>query len=246
MLILVGAIVLAWRARRVAGSKTLMFLALAALGLPILLALTGIIDVFFFRNALCAWLPLAIVLAAGLPQSRGGGVLAIAISVALLGSTLAVDARPGLQRDSWRQAAHALRQITGPRLIVGPTPDMANTLPLYWPNLRRLPASGARIREIDLVGRYVTASSRLTSLPDFRDNGRPDGGQHDHSRDSGPDTRPASPRPSSPRVARCSAGSHPASIVTCSHLVVPSPSFWAASGQPGGQPGRGASTGRPP
>jgi uncharacterized protein YbjT (DUF2867 family) len=123
--------------------------------------------VFNFRNVLAAWLPLAIVIAAGLPRARLGVGVTIAVCLALLASTLAIAARTGPQRDSLRQAANLLKQIPGRPLIVGEKGELTYSLPYYWPELAPLPPSGARIREIDLVG-HVAVNSLSRRLPEFK------------------------------------------------------------------------------
>src|SRR5581483_3242754 len=61
-----AAAVLAWRgARRPGGGRTALLIAIATVGIPLALAVLHIIDVFFFRNMLAAWLPFVIAVAAG-------------------------------------------------------------------------------------------------------------------------------------------------------------------------------------
>jgi 4-amino-4-deoxy-L-arabinose transferase-like glycosyltransferase len=164
---LVLAIVLIARGLRRAHAGGILLLGACELVLPLALSLLGVIDVFFFRNVLAAWLPLTVAVAAGIPVTRVGLALTSVVCAGLLASTLAVAARESLQRDSWRQAARELQRLHGPRVIVGDQGELEYVLHHYWPTLPRLPGRGATVREIDLVGRYVTTASRLRSLPEF-------------------------------------------------------------------------------
>jgi mannosyltransferase len=162
-----AAALLTWRARTSRSAQILLVLGSAVIGLPLLLAVAHVVDVFNFRNALAAWLPVVIVLAAGLPAGRAGVALTGVIAAALLTATLAIAVAPGPQRDSWRDVARVIDSSSGRRIIAGETGELTYTLPYYAPQLRPLPVAGIRVREIDLVG-HVDADWRLPRLPQFR------------------------------------------------------------------------------
>ncbi len=192
------------RARRgalIAGS-----IGLVAVGLALVLALAGL-DYLTTRNLVEGWLPFAIVVGAGLvlpwvARRRGEGALArrtegrlavraeralaaggVAALVAVgLVAVIAVDLDPAYQRDDWRGAARALGQASVARAIVV-TPDTAKTaLALYRPGVVQMPASGARVQEIDIVAmaqRDTPGSAAVTphpptapGIPDFKLVGR--------------------------------------------------------------------------
>jgi hypothetical protein len=165
------AAVLAIRGIRAGRAAAALWLAAAALGLPLLLAVAGVVDVFHFRNVLAAWLPLFVAVAAGLPRGRFGGILAGALCIGFLVCTVAIATRPGIQRDSWRQAVESIRQTSAGHLVATNHADANWTLRYYWPDLADLPAAGVRTREIDLVGRYLTPTSTVHALPQFKPAG---------------------------------------------------------------------------
>jgi hypothetical protein len=148
------ALFLLWRGRNVGRSRDAIVLAAVAIGLPLLLAATGLIDVFFYRNLLPAWLPLAIGVAAG--ASTLSRVVGGALVVGSLACTLAVPLHVSIQRPSWKDAVHAL-QAGGPGRVVVLDSEVAA---LYWPQARPVPPAGARTSELDLVD-----SAPATALP---------------------------------------------------------------------------------
>jgi hypothetical protein len=166
---------LVWRGRSAPGSRLALLLATSALLLPIILALVGVKDVFNFRNVLAAWVPLVIAAAAGIPATRWGAAVTVAVCVALGAATLAIATRTGLQRDSWRDAADVLRQVPGRRVVIGESGELAYSLRYYWPQLEPLPRSGARVREIDVVGR-TSLDSLSGTLSRFRPAAKRDAG----------------------------------------------------------------------
>jgi hypothetical protein len=164
---LVAAGILAWRARGLPGVRTALFIGAAAVGVPVVLAATRAFDLFNFRNALAAWLPLVIVVLAGLPAGRLGVAVAAAIVGALLIASIGIAVRVGPQRDSWRDVARVVQEVPSRRLVVGETGELKYTLSYYIPGLRPLPPAGAIVRDIDLVG-HVDADWRLQRLPEFK------------------------------------------------------------------------------
>ena len=158
---------LIWRARSTRGAQLLLLLAAAELVTPVLLAALGVFDVFNFRNVLAAWLPLVIVMLAGLPRGTVGVVAGVSVSAALLVASIGIAVRVGPQRDSWRTVAELLRELPGRRVVVGERGELRYTLSYYLPALRPLPPAGAVVREIDLVG-HVGPDWRLGQRPEFR------------------------------------------------------------------------------
>ena len=153
-----AAAVLVYRGRNVARARLALGLGLATVALPFLLAATGILDVFFFRNVLAAWLPLMIAVAAGLTGLRAApAVAAVAVAV-VLASTVQIARKVELQRDSWRTAVSVLRSGPRPPVLVS---NDAVTPPVYWSQLAPLPPGGVRVREVVFAGRYVTPDSSL-------------------------------------------------------------------------------------
>jgi mannosyltransferase len=152
-----AAAVLAWRgARRPGGGRIALLIAGATVALPILLAALHIIDVFFFRNMLAAWLPLAIAVAAGLVGLRVAPLIAAAAVGVLLLGTVQIARKVSLQRDSWRDAVAVLKREPRPLVLIS---NNALTPPIYWPGLRDLPPGGVDIRRESVAGPYVTLAS---------------------------------------------------------------------------------------
>jgi hypothetical protein len=132
-----------------------VIVAVVAIGLPVLLAVTQIENVFDARNVVGVWPALAVLAAAGLAASRrprvgawvGAGL--IAVSAAVIAGTLAL---PAYQRDDWRDAAHSLpAPAPGSRVLVseryGATP-----LSVYMPDVRQISKAGpVSTRELDFV-----------------------------------------------------------------------------------------------
>jgi 4-amino-4-deoxy-L-arabinose transferase-like glycosyltransferase len=167
-LVVAAAALLAWRARRDTGARLAAAVVAVTAGLPLLLAAIGIADVFYYRNVLAIWLPLVVVLAAGLPSTRVGAAVIAVAALPLLASTIRTASEIQLQRDSWRDAVAAAQALPGRRLVVSDYLDEPYVLPLYWPSLEPVGARGVEVQEIVMIGHYLTAQSRLPSLPAFR------------------------------------------------------------------------------
>jgi hypothetical protein len=137
------------RARR----RAAMAGALAALALllPLSAALVGV-DYFTSRYPLAAWLPLALVCAAGLDTpGRAGTLVAAALCALLLFISAAIPLDEGLQRDDWRSLAARLDAPAAQRaILVQPYPGLV-PLGFYLEDARRLPAGGAAVSEVALV-----------------------------------------------------------------------------------------------
>jgi mannosyltransferase len=129
-------------------------IGLAAVGVPVALALVGV-DFVLARNLLAAWLPLMAVVALGAGLGRpawAGGLAAAGLCAAGLVAFALVESHRADQRTNWRGAARALGPPATPRLVVS---DAKSALPLalYLPGARPLRAGELPVvGEIDLVG----------------------------------------------------------------------------------------------
>lgn len=127
---------------------------LAALAVPALLAVVGK-DYLITRNVIVAWVPLGIVVAAGLgarTARRAGVVAAAALCLLMLAVALSVEAAPAYQREDWRGAARALGPVPRAARAVVITPvNGAQPLGLYAPRLRPWPVGATAVGEIDVV-----------------------------------------------------------------------------------------------
>jgi mannosyltransferase len=154
---LAAAAVLAWRgSRRAGGGRIALLIGGVIVIAPFVLAAVHVLDVFFFRNMLAAWLPLTIAVAAGLPGLRAAPVLATAGVAVLLLGTVQIDRKVSLQRDSWRDAVSVLKREPTPFVLIS---NNALTPPLYWSALQTLPPGGTDVRREFVASPYVTAES---------------------------------------------------------------------------------------
>jgi mannosyltransferase len=112
-------------------------------------------DKFFYRNLIGSWPLLAvgigIVLASVATRRTGVALLAVACLIEL-GAFALIVGRPALQRDDWRTATETLSSEAGPLVIVTNPSFERLAIELYRPNVRRLPASGVKSREIVFLG----------------------------------------------------------------------------------------------
>jgi 4-amino-4-deoxy-L-arabinose transferase-like glycosyltransferase len=121
-------------------------------------------DYLIERNVLGAWVPLAILVAAGLGARRAGipGLAAIvALCAAGVALVLAIDATPTWQRDDWRQVASRL--ASKPTAVLVVPAYQANPLRFYDRGLRDVPGGGIRTRVITIV--HPGSSDPLLPLP---------------------------------------------------------------------------------
>jgi len=163
-----AAAVLAWRgARRSSGARLALFVGVATIAIPFLLAAFHIIDVFFFRNMLGAWVPIAIAVAGGLIGLRLAPALASLAAAAFLLGTVQIARKVSLQRDSWRDAIAVLKTESRPVLLIS---SNRLTPPLYWSQLQSLPPGGVDVRREFVASPYVTEASAPTSGP-FKEAG---------------------------------------------------------------------------
>jgi hypothetical protein len=97
-------------------------IAATALAIPLVLAVTHVLDIYDGRNVIATWVVLATLTAIGLGAGRAPrlgpalGVGLCAVSVAVIAGTNAVA---GYQRDDWRAVARALPATSPGAVIVG-------------------------------------------------------------------------------------------------------------------------------
>lgn len=124
----------------------------ATLALPLVAALLGA-DYVFTRNLILAWVPLAVVVAAGLTSPRAGrtGLAGLALlGTLMLATTVGVPLDRGWQRENWRGAAEAIGEPRA-RAIVVTDPESAVPLRLYRPQARR--DGAGEVEEVVLIAR---------------------------------------------------------------------------------------------
>jgi mannosyltransferase len=134
--------------RRAAIAASLGAFAVVA---PVIGALAGA-DYFTSRYLLAAWLPLALVCAAGMATpGRLGPLVAVLLCGLLLAISVAVPLDPDLQRDDWRSMAEALERPPEVRaIVVAPSPGFV-PLDFYLAGASRLPAGEALLREVAVL-----------------------------------------------------------------------------------------------
>jgi mannosyltransferase len=134
-------------------------LAAAALGGAALLTAVAIVplgaDELLTRNAIPAWLPLALVVAIGLGGRRSrlaGTAATLAVCAAWIGMTISINVHAGLQRPDWRRVSRALGPARSGRLVVLEHYRPMIPLTLYRPDLVRMYRLDAPVvREVDVV-----------------------------------------------------------------------------------------------
>lgn len=138
--------------RRGAGDAAIV--AVTAVALPLLLALSHVLDVFDGRNVIAAWVPFGVLVAVGMgarQAGRAGVLLGAGLCAVSLASVVATDAKPAYQRDDWRGAAHYLAaRSAGARVIVD-EPLGAFPLSIYMGALRGLSGTSVSASELDFV-----------------------------------------------------------------------------------------------
>ena len=119
-LIAFAALVCALRQRE---ARVLVTLAAAATFVPVIATLAGA-DYLLPRNLIAVYVPIVIVVAAGL-RGRAGIAGAVVICAVALIVNLEVTSDAKLQRDDWRGAAKALGPATGQPRAIAVSPDYA-------------------------------------------------------------------------------------------------------------------------
>jgi mannosyltransferase len=127
-------------------------IGVAGLALPLVAALAGT-DYLLTRNVILAWVPLAVVVGAGLAGARAGraGLAGLVVLGGLmLAGTVGVPLERAWQRENWRGAAEAIG-APAPRAIVVTDPAAAVPIRLYRPRARRAPAG--EVGDVVLIAR---------------------------------------------------------------------------------------------
>jgi hypothetical protein len=157
LLLVLGAIAtVLWRgeARERSGAGLAALVGGAAILVPLALTVTPL-DFFQDRNLLAAWIPLSVGIGAAFAVRRAAP-LGLLAAGALVGMGVWVDHRvtrePGLQRADWRGLAHVLGPPSEARAIQVQPSFAVAPLAVYGHRTMPLPP-GARVREIDVVGR---------------------------------------------------------------------------------------------
>jgi mannosyltransferase len=135
------------------GARDMAILAIAGLALPLLLAITHLVDVFDGRNVIAAWVPCAVLIAIGLGVTRApraGTALGVCLCAISLAVVIAVNAIPGYQRDDWRGAAAALPARTPGRVIVSEE-NASIPLSIYLPATSPVEDGSVSTRELDFI-----------------------------------------------------------------------------------------------
>jgi hypothetical protein len=165
VLALAFVVLFAYRGRSVGRASTSLAVGAGTLVLPVAIALAGL-DLFYYRNVIVAWLPIAIVVCAGVTRSRAGLALGSAFAAGMLACTLVGPHRIFLVRDDWRDGAKAVAAIHGVRVVMPADPT---TVRLYSPGLRPLPSAGLRVSEVDVLGQGLTTPASFRwRLPAFK------------------------------------------------------------------------------
>jgi uncharacterized membrane protein len=129
-------------------------IGLAVVVAPLVLALGGL-DYLVTRNVIVAWLPLSVAVAGALAAVRvPAAAYAATAALCALGilGVVWVATNAVYQRPAWRDLAQALGPDGQGRVIVAAGGYRPLPLQLYLPDSHRMPARGAAVREVDVVG----------------------------------------------------------------------------------------------
>ncbi len=156
VLLVASAVVLVLRRgneRERRGAWDAAIVAIVAIVLPLLLAVTHLVDVYDGRNVLATWVPFAVVIAAGLGAERArrsGALLGVALCTICLAMIAAANLIPAYRRDNWRGVAQALAKPKTARIIVA---EQFAALPLsiYMGPLSGVSGQVPATREVDFV-----------------------------------------------------------------------------------------------
>jgi hypothetical protein len=165
-IVVVGAVgLLWWRGGQGARRGALLAGGLAVAGAVLMLILLAAgDDDLITRNVIVLWLPLALVVAAGLGSARWLGPAGVAVlCVTGIVATVGVDTNRELERPDWRPVARAVGVVgaaAGTSRAAAPVAGRAiliqryrTLLPLslYLPRLRFMPRRGALVDEFDVI-----------------------------------------------------------------------------------------------
>ena len=154
VLIVACAVLLVWRygdGRERAGAGDAAIIGVTAVGLPLALALTHLIDVYDGRNVIAFWIPFAVLAAAGFGTARApraGALLGGALCAISLAMIAAANLIGDYQRNDFRGVAHALGRSTGARVIVGEL-HAAGPLSIYVGPVSSIQARVPPVREVE-------------------------------------------------------------------------------------------------
>jgi mannosyltransferase len=180
LLIIAGAIWLVVRdgdASERHGARDAALAASGAIALPLLLAVTHLVDVYDGHNMIAFWVPFAVLTATGLGTAgakRSGALLGGALCAIYIVMIVAANF-PVYQRDDWRGVAHSLAQPASTRLIVTEA-HAVFPLSVYMGALRSVSSPLPPVREVDFValrhlrtvGPPQAAVVPLSAPPGFR------------------------------------------------------------------------------
>lgn len=128
-------------------------LAVVSVGIPVVISSIGT-NYLAPRNVLYAWPMLALLVALGAGRRSAGRLTAAALVAGCAVCTaivVAVPLTPALQRPDWRDLLAPLRSAAPSRgLVVVDGFDNSPVIEYYLPAVRT-PASGTRVREVDVV-----------------------------------------------------------------------------------------------
>jgi len=167
--VMVGLLLLASQAKRQAQAAAGVVLVVGAMVVlvPIGLALVGV-DYLDPRNLLPAWLPLVVVLAAGLTASRAGLVVLTVLLAVFVSAVVFVDTDQDLQRADFRTVAALIARALGTQAIIVTPAYNWTPLTYYLPSAPAMSGDTARVSQVVLLGwqsdvlrprvvRYLTA-----------------------------------------------------------------------------------------
>jgi mannosyltransferase len=169
-LLVAGALALLIRRgepRERAGARDAAIVALVATALPLLLAVTHVVDVYDGRNVIANWVPFAVLVACGLGvarASRGGALLGAGLCAVSLAVIAAINLIPAYQRDDWRGAARALGTPAATRVIVSEQYGSA-PLSIYLGGIRTTFAPTVSTRELAYVALRKRNTAGAPSAP---------------------------------------------------------------------------------
>ena len=135
------------------GDRGLLWLALIATGVPVLLVAFGV-DYVLTRNLIAAMVPLVALAAVAATRTRAGPVLIAALCAIGVVTFAGVEGDVLYQRDDWRGVAQALGPAThGTRIVVMNPSDGVPALAIYAhaPLQHLAPGQPFRTREMDIV-----------------------------------------------------------------------------------------------
>jgi hypothetical protein len=143
-------------------ARDIAIIAGGALALPLLMSATHVLDVFDGRNVIAAWIPSALLVAAGLGIAgapRTGALLGTALCIVSLLVIVGTNLIPGYQRDDWRGVASALPDHARASVVVTP-PNGLLPLGIYLPALRKTMAASIYTSELDFVALRTERTGR--------------------------------------------------------------------------------------